>query len=41
MNHVIYFKDLFESIRDYQKIVLLIISIKNDSDFLREWISEN
>ena len=36
MNNVNYFKDLFESIPDYKKIVLLIFLIKNDVDFLYE-----
>ena len=34
MNHVNYFKDLFESIPDYRKI--LMFSIKNDADLLNE-----
>ena len=33
MNYENYFKDLFESIEDYRKIVLLIFLIKNDKDF--------
>ena len=36
MNNVNYFKNLFESIDDYRKIVLLIFLIINDKDFLRE-----
>ena len=36
MNNVNYFKDLFESIPDYKKIVLLIFIIKNDVNFLYE-----
>ena len=36
MNNVIYFTDLFESIPDYKKIVLLIFSIKNDVNFSYE-----
>ena len=36
MNKVNYFKDLFESIDDYRKIVLLIFLIKNDNDLLTE-----
>ena len=32
MDHVIYFKDFFESIPDYRKIVLLMFLIKNDND---------
>ena len=31
------FKDLFESIHEYRKVVLLMFFIKNDSDFLREF----
>ena len=36
MNSVNYFKDLFESIPDYKKIVLLITLIKIDVNFLYE-----
>ena len=36
MNNVNYFADLFESIPDYKKIVLLMFSIKNDVNFLYE-----
>ena len=36
MDHVNYFKNLFESIPDYRKVVLLVFSIKNDSDSLNE-----
>ena len=31
-----YFKDIFESIRDYRKIVLLIFLIQNDKNLLKE-----
>ena len=31
-----YFKDLFESIREYRKIVLLIFLIQNDKNLLKE-----
>ena len=31
-----YFKDLFESIPDYKKIVLLIFLIQNDKNLLKE-----
>ena len=31
-----YFKDLFESIHDYKKIVLLIFLIQNDKNLLKE-----
>ena len=31
-----YFEDLFESISDYRKKVLLIFLIQNDDDFLKE-----
>ena len=36
MNCEKYFKDLFESIEDYRKIVLLIFLIKNDKNLLLE-----
>ena len=36
MNYEKYFKEFFESITDYRKIVLLIFLIKNDSNFLQE-----
>ena len=36
MDNVNYFRDLFESIPDYRKIVLLLYSIKNDDDLLKE-----
>ena len=36
MNYEKYFKELFQSITDYRKIVLLIFLIKNDSKFLQE-----
>ena len=36
MNNVNYFKDIFESIQDYKKIVLLIFLIQNDKNFLKE-----
>ena len=36
MNNVNYFKDFFESIPDYKKIVLLMFLIKNDVNFLIE-----
>ena len=36
MNNVNYFKDLFESIPDYRKIVLLIFLIQNDKSLLQE-----
>ena len=31
-----YFKDIFESIHDYKKIVLLIFLIQNDKNLLKE-----
>ena len=34
MNNINYFTDLFESIPDYKKIVLLMFLIKNDVNFL-------
>ena len=36
MNNVNYFKDMFESIPDYRKIVLLIYLIQNDKNSLKE-----
>ena len=36
MNHENYFKDIFESIHDYKKIVLLIFLIQNDKNLLKE-----
>ena len=36
MDNVNYFKDLFESIPDYKKIVLLMFLIKNDVNFSYE-----
>ena len=36
MNNENYFKDLFESIHDYKKIVLLIFLIQNDKNLLKE-----
>ena len=36
MNNVNYFKDLFESIPDYRKIVLLMFLIKDDNNLLKE-----
>ena len=36
MNNSNYFKDIFESIPDYRKIVLLIYLIQNDKDLLKE-----
>ena len=36
MDNINYFKDLFESIPDYKKIVLLIFLIENDVNFLYE-----
>ena len=32
MNHVIYFKEIFESIEDYRKIVPLIFLTKDDKN---------
>ena len=37
MDHINYFKDMFESIEDYRKIVLLLFLIRNDSDLVREF----
>ena len=36
MNNTNFFKDLFESIHNYRKVVLLIFLIKNDKDLLLE-----
>ena len=36
MNNINYFKDIFESIHDYKKIVLLIFLIQNNKNFLKE-----
>ena len=36
MNYENSFKDIFESIPDYRKIVLLIFLIQNDKKFLKE-----
>ena len=36
MNNINYFKDIFESIHDYKKIVLLIFLIQNDKNLLKE-----
>ena len=37
MNYENYFKDLFESIPDYRKIVLVIFLIQNEKDLLRDY----
>ena len=36
MNNENYFKDIFESIHDYKKIVLLIFLIQNDKNLIHE-----
>ena len=36
MNNSNYFKDLFESIQDYRKMVLLIFLYQNDKNLLKE-----
>ena len=36
MNNINYFRDLFESIPNYRKIVLLIFLIQNDKNLLKE-----
>ena len=42
MNNSSYFKDIFKSIPDYKKIVLLIYFIQNDENLLKEiGFSEN
>ena len=42
MDNINYLKDIFESIHDYKKIVLLIFLIQNDKNLLKEMgFSEN
>ena len=36
MNNQNYFTDIFESIHDYKKVVLLIFLIQNDQNLLNE-----
>ena len=36
MDNINYFRDLFESIHDFKKIVLLIFLIQNDKNLLKE-----
>ena len=36
MNNENYFKDIFESMHDYKKIVLLIFLFQNDKNLLKE-----
>ena len=36
MDNINYFKDIFESIHDYKKIVLLIFLFQNDKNLLKE-----
>ena len=36
MNYENFFEDIFESIHDYKKIVLLIFLIQNDKNLLKE-----
>ena len=36
MDNSNYFKDIFESIQDYRKVVLLIFLIQNDKNLLKE-----
>ena len=36
MNNEYYFKDIFESIPNYRKVVLLIFLIQNDKNLLKE-----
>ena len=40
MKNLNYFPDLFESIPDYEKIVLSMFLLKNDVSFLGMWISK-
>ena len=37
MKYENYFKDMFESIPDYRKLVLLVFLVKNDVDLLKEY----
>ena len=37
MNNENYFEDLFESIPDYRKVVLLLFLIENDNKILQEY----
>ena len=41
MDNINYFKDLFESIPDYRKIVLLMFLIKDDKNLLKDGFSKN
>ena len=36
MDNENYFKDIFESIHDYKKIILIIFLIQNDKNLLKE-----
>ena len=36
MNYENYLKDLFESLEDYRKIILVIFLIQNDKNLLKE-----
>ena len=36
MDHGNFFKGLFKSVPDYRKLVLILVSVKNDSDSLKE-----
>ena len=36
MDHVLYFKDLFESIPDYRKKVILMFLSEKDADLLKD-----
>ena len=36
MNYENYFKDIFKSIHDYEKMVLLIFLIQNDKNLIKE-----
>ena len=36
MNYEIYFKDFFESITDFRKVVLILIQIKDDKILIKE-----
>ena len=41
MDHVVYFKDMFEPSEDFRKIIFIMFLFQNDVDlFARMWISK-
>ena len=36
MDNINYFRELFESISDFRKVILLMFLVKNDADLLRQ-----